>query len=163
MASDFVGIEIQGLEEIQRAMIKLAPEAIDEGVDEANKYALNVLRTYPPKKYVSRRQAYGVTFFSDRQRRYFFAALGRGEIQVPYRRTQQLSKGWKVVGQGKSSFIANETPYASLVMGGPGEQSRHPAAIGWKSAENVIKERAAQLVEKFNVGVKRAIKRLRLG
>lgn len=163
MPDDFLVLSIDGEKEIARQLAKLPPEASDAGIDEASDYLVNVLQTYPPKKYVSRKAAYGVTFFTPKQRRFFFAALADGRISVPYKRKNMrggLQSGWKQVGKGQRSFIANETPYADLVMGDG--QSRHPQAIGWKRVDLIIKDRMGKIVEKFEVGVKNAIRKLGL-
>ena len=144
MASDFIGIDLQGLPEL-RALLNGLPQAVrDAVIDDVSKYLINVLKLYPPQKSVSRRQAYGVTFFTEKQRRWFFASLKDGSLEIPYRRTQTLANGWKQVGSGESSIIANETPYAALVMGA-GEQSRHAVAIGWKDVNTIVDERMGRI------------------
>ena len=160
MSDEFIAVSIDGLEEIAAKLAKLPDAAGDAGVDESSKYAIEVLRKYPPQRSVSRKAAYGVTFFSAKQRRFFFAALRDGRINVPYRRTQTLRKGWRQVGTGRTSFIANETPWADLVMGAG--QSRHAKKIGWKQAGAMLLERIDRLVQKFDVGVAKAIKKLGL-
>jgi len=77
---DFVGIEVQGLEELRAQLKKLPPAVQDLVTEDVNKYMLDVLRTYPPQKAISRKRAYGVPFFTDKQRRYFFWALGEGAV-----------------------------------------------------------------------------------
>ena len=56
---------------------------------------------YPPQSGLTRKQVYGQSFQSERQRRWFFAALSRGEIDVPYRRgssagSRNLKQTWTV-------------------------------------------------------------------
>jgi hypothetical protein len=62
-----------GIDEITSRLRSLPIEYQKEVLDEAQKYAIDVLATYPPQKSVTRKKAYGVSFFSDRQRRWFFA------------------------------------------------------------------------------------------
>lgn len=159
--SDFIAIEVQGIEELQAKLDKLPPEAADMGIEEGNKYLLAVFRQYPPQKYVSRKAAYGRTFESDKQRRYFFAALKDGRISVPYKRTQRLSRGWKKLGYGRNSFLANETPYAGL-MQQKATQSRMAAKGGWEPIEDLIRERMPRLLQRFEGGVKKALRKLGL-
>lgn len=161
MANDFVGVEINGLEELQAKLKKLPPEVADEGANNAYDYLLNVMRKYPPKKKVSRKQAYGVTFFSDKQRRFFFWALKSGAINVPYGRTQALSRGWRKVGEGRSAFLANESPYG-VYMYDDVRQSRMSKLIGWKTLGQTLKERTKEIVRRFDAGTKKAIKKLGL-
>jgi len=160
--SNFIGIDIIGEKELVEKLAKLPPAAIDAGIEEANKYLVNVLRSYPPQKSVTRVEAYGIPFFSDKQRRFFFAALRDGRIQVPYHRTQALARGWKTIGAGRNQIIANEVPYAYLVMGTSGEQSRHAAKIGWQRVVSIIQARMTRILENFDAGVKKAIRKLGL-
>ncbi len=76
--NDFIAIDIVGLPELQAKLAKLPPEAQNAIVDDVSEYFLNVLREYPPQKSITRKAAYGVSFFSDKQRRFFFAALKSG-------------------------------------------------------------------------------------
>lgn len=153
-------LEVQGIKELQAALKKLPDAVADAGTDEANKYFVNILRAYPPKRHVTYREAYG-GWKSDKQRCYVMGAIRRGEIKIPRARTQTLSKGWDIAGSGRRSFIFNETPYAGLVMG-DGEQVRMMTLIGWRTVGDTLEGRKATVVEKFNVGVKKAIKRLGL-
>jgi len=91
----------------------------------------------PPYKYVSRQQAFGVTFFSDRQRRYFFWALREGIINVPYRRTGALAAGWKVDVSGTQATVTNAVPSAPYVQSRP-RQSRMMTMIGWPTVEDYV-------------------------
>lgn len=158
MSDDFIGIDITGEDEIARKLKGLPPAAQDAAVDEMSKYLLNVLRLYPPQKYVSRKDAYGVSFFSDKQRRWFFAALKSGELSIPYKRSYNLRDNWKQLGRGASSIIVNETSYAKYVMGDK-EQSRHEQKVGWKKLGDIVKERMGRVLEKADAGIKRAIKK----
>lgn len=88
-------------------------------------------------------------FKSARQRGFFFSALRSGAIQVPYRRTGQLSRSWLVhLKTGADTFeaeVTNTTPYLPLVQGFRNEQ----AAIHrgrWSSLED-INEAAARYSE----------------
>ena len=120
--SDFIGLEVKGLEELQAKLAKLPDTARDMIVDDLNEEILKFMRAYEPYKHVSLKQAYG-GFVSDKQRRFFFAALADGRISVPYKRTQELHDAWRVEGKGYQSIIVNEKPYASYVMGEAGEQA----------------------------------------
>jgi len=159
MADGFIGLDVQGLDNLKSLLKDLPEYAQDFVVEDVADYLLNVLRMYPPQKSVTRKAAYGVSFFTDKQRRFFFAALADGSINVPYRRTQALSRGWKKVGSGRNLIIANETPHAGLVMGGQTEQSRHARAIGWKEAGEIAKERADRITKIAEAAAAKAIKK----
>lgn len=174
--NDFIKVDIQGLPELRRKLDKLPDTAKEAGSDEAYNYMLGLLKKYPSYKYVSRKSAYGVTFFSDAQRRYVMGAIGRGEI-VPGRsnRTGALGEGWQKHGTGSSAYLANAVPYAPYVVGDQ-SQSRHEKAVGWKMVSEsiggagktgnvigyVIKGGIKAIVDKFNVGVEKAIRKLGL-
>lgn len=158
--SDFIGIDIAGEKELIAKLKKLPPAVADTGVEAANEYIINTQRRYPSYKKVTRKSAYGVTFFTERQRRWFFAALGDGSLKLPYKRTQGYSKGWKTVGQGYRQIAVNESPYGEHLQGE--RQSRLSAKIGWKKITEWLKENMPRIVEKFDGGVKKAIRKLGL-
>jgi hypothetical protein len=81
------------------------------------------------------------TFTSSAQRRAFFAKLRRGEIQVPYRRTYGLMNSWAQTGDGMT--VSNTQPYADLVMGSKGKQSKYHAG-NWLSVDKVAADTEAQ-------------------
>lgn len=155
MPDDFIGLDVTGIKEVQKMLALIPPEVQDVVVDKVDDYMLNVLRLYPKPRHIKRKTAYGVTFFSDKQRRYYFWALREGIINVPYKRTQTLARGWRVLGKGKQSIIANETPYADLVMGKG--QSRMMSRIGWHTIPRIIKDRIARITEIANATAQRGI------
>jgi hypothetical protein len=76
-------------------------------------------------------------------------------------RSQRFASNWKVVGYGKNSIIANETPYGPYLVG-DNTQSRMHQKIGWKKLGATIKQRMSQILRKAEVGIKRAIRILGL-
>lgn len=160
MASEFIAIE--GAKQIAFDISKLPEEAQDRAADEVNKYLLNIFKLYPSYKYVPFKKAYG-GFFSDKQRKYVMAKISEGVIKPGVsQRTQSLAKGWKIIGDGKDSIIANEEKHAAHVMG-DGEQARMPKLIGWKTIGKIVEEKQSKIDEKATAGVKKAIKKLGLG
>lgn len=157
-ADEFIGLDIIGEKEIAALLAQLPEEVQNMAVDDIAEYLLNVLRTYPPQQSITRKQAYEQTFFTNKQRRYFFYALNAGIIQVPYRRTQTLRRGWQKIDQGKNAILVNQTPYADWMMGG--HQSRMASKTGWKKIEAIIKERADQIERRLVAAAEKAIKKL---
>jgi hypothetical protein len=157
MADDLIGIDFENDEFIQTVLPRLPQEIRDTATDEVSKYLLNVLRGYPPYQYVSRKSAYGVTFFTAKQRGWFFANLREGNLDIPYKRSQTLSRGWDIIGSGEKSILVNDTPYAHHVYGDP--QSRHPAAIGWKRLPDILKERQERIRAIIKAAVKKAMRK----
>lgn len=157
--TDFIAIDIENDEVIAKELASIAKgELRDAAADELSDYLLRVLRHYPSYRRVTRKQAYGVTFFSPQQRRAFFAKLNSGEISVPYKRTQALSKGWHRLGEGEKTLIANEVPHAKFAYGDP-KQANLLRLIGWKTLPEIIRERIAEGMRRADAAVKKRIKR----
>ena len=157
--NDFIAIE--GIEPVTKALGQLPRDMQDSAVDEINPYLVNVFRQYPSYKYVPFATAYG-GWFSDKQRKYVMARIREGSI-IPGQsnRTQELARGWKIIGEGADSIIANETPYAGYVMGDQ-TQARMPAKIGWETMSAKIESRMDQIKRKAQAGVNKAIRKLKL-
>lgn len=156
--ADFIGLDIQGLPEL-RAKLKDAPPHIQDAVvEEVADYMLEVLRQYPPQRRVTRKAAYGRTFQSARQRRWFFAALNAGEINVPYRRTQGLRNAWRKVGKGRDLIIANENEGAVWTMDDE-RQARLNTLVGWKKIGDLVRERSKQIERKADAGLKKGLRK----
>lgn len=91
------------------------------------------LRHYPGYKYVSRKKAYGRTFSSNAQQRWFFA----NGAKVGNYRTMRLQRGWKIGGSAQTRlYIINPVPYASYVMGNA--QANQPRLAGWKHFMEIV-------------------------
>lgn len=163
MPDSLIGIDVRGLEGVQKLIDGLIkPSIADEAADAVGAYLVNVLQEQPSYRYVSRREAYPEVdgWFSERQRRWFFAALNSGELQLPYRRTQTLRNNWQRIGSGANQIIVNETPYGGFVFGdsqGQG-QSRMSALIGWKTLPVIVLERQKRINEIIEGIVKRRTK-----
>jgi hypothetical protein len=157
--ADFIGFEILGNKDLARKLERFPEPVQDAAIDEVTPYLINQWQLYPPRKRVTRRKAYGRTFDSAKQRRYFFWALNNGIITVPYRRTQRLRKGWRQVGKGRKSIIVNETPYAEYVQGNEDQQARLIKLVGWIPAVEVFEKRADKIDQKLFVGAQKELKK----
>ena len=132
------------LEEIKRGAKSIASRAVaeyllgwDGGRESGN--VTHGLAHYPPYNQVSRTQAYGQPFSSDRQRRWFFAALGRGEINPGFpRRTGEMQRGWDLKQNGTRWSIANSSEAAKWTMGDD-TQARQPGLVGWRRVSDVVR------------------------
>lgn len=157
----FVGIDVIGLEELRAKLRTLRPEAADAGVENANKYLLDYERTaQPPYSYVSFKQAYG-GFFSERQRRFVMANIADGGIVVPYRRTQDLRKGWQLLGTGTNQLLVNEVPAAAFTKD-EATQARMMKMRGWTTVQQDVRDRMAEIVRRFEAGAQKAMRKLGL-
>lgn len=111
----------------------------DQTTQKCAEFVLEKVQQYPPYQYVSRKQAYGQTFKSDKQRRWFFAALNSGALTIPYNRTNQLKSGWSIVASGHTRTVTNSVKYAGYVMG-DNSQSRMQALIGWRTTQAFVRD-----------------------
>lgn len=85
--------------------------------------AQNRLAVYPP---ASRK---GQPFKTEKSRRFFFAALRSGAIEVPYRRggrnSQTLGRKWVIQPDGDGATLTNTAGYSDLVQGGQAQAAYH--------------------------------------
>lgn len=159
-AGDFVGISIAGLPEIREKLARIYPEAADAGVEEADVYIVDAARLYPPYSYVPLSSVGG--FVSDRQRRYVMASIAEGRI-TPGRsnRTQRLARGWHTVGQGVNQIVVNEVEYAVYEYQ-IGQQTQMHMLQGWDVIPTFLQNRMAEILRRFDAGVKNALRKLGL-
>ena len=118
-------------------------DVLHQTLEEVGGFMRGKLKDYPTYRYVSRKAAYGKSFFSDKQRRWFFAALADGRI-TPGRpnRTGTLGEGWRITAVGpKQLDLVNAVPYAKFVQGtDPHPHAAQPRMAGWKSITYWLKE-----------------------
>jgi hypothetical protein len=147
-----IGLEI-ALEQVSLSQLRNRLRRLDDGtmarraLEGSGRYLELKLDHYPPQKSVSRREAFGQTFQSDRQRRWFFAALKSGELRIPYKITGSLGTGWRVEIHGNEARIINRVPYAKFVQSRP-QQSRQMKLIGWQTVEDIA-EREGDVLWNF--------------
>lgn len=143
----FIGVDPSAGTKIKALTAKLAKFtdlSADTAVQSSAEETLKAMQEYAEEKRVTRKEAYGVSFFTPRQRRFFFWAKNNGIINVPYNRTNTLKRGWAIVRAGtKQAKVVNFVSYADTVMGQG--QNRMHKLIGWQTVE----ERQRGAVEKF--------------
>ncbi len=100
-------------------------------------------------------------FKTDKQRRYFFWALKKGLIQVPYVRTFLLSRSWEMrvnnTGQTLEGVINNTTPYGPYVQG-PDMQSSYHAGT-WKTTDAIAEQHKDAIVRDFQAAIAKELAR----
>jgi hypothetical protein len=109
------------------------------------------LSVYPPQKSLTRTEVYGQPFKTEKQRRYFFYALGKGLITVPYSRgadpkSERFKASWAIetLNDGLTVVVGNDTTYGPYLMGNK-EQSKFAAAIGWPTVDAVMDANAEEI------------------
>lgn len=134
-----IGIEVTGIEQVREKLRFLGNNRIAQKTSmEVAKFLRGEFMKYPPPRYVTRAAAYGSSFFTDRQRRWFFAALGRGELKIPYRRTRATMMGWEVMPFGaRDAIVVNDTEGAKWTMDDQ-TQTRHEAMVGWQRVKAIV-------------------------
>ena len=159
MPNKLTGASIDGIKEIQHILTNWPQEAKDAAGKDGAEHLVNLFQAQPAPKHISRKAAYGQTFQSDKQRKWFFAALRSGEIKVPYRRTQGMRKAWQIIGRGEDIIIVNETDAAYYTMDDKG-QSRHEKLVGWETVTQKIMRGLEKLEKRMSAAGEKALKKL---
>lgn len=124
--------------------------------------ALSHIKPYPEKNRPSRSSVYGQTWQSAKQRRYFFFALRKGIIQVPYRRglspgSQRLGRSWTAKQVDDTSVaIGTNVTYARMVKD-EGQQTRYMKAVGWTTIQQDIERGRREVMETMNTVIRRSL------
>lgn len=158
-----INVEVRGLDQLLPKIASLPDELKEQVMAHVGEYALEVMREQQPaQKHVSRADAYpdapaGPGWFSDKQRRWFFAALASGELQTPYNRTGTLARGWKLEKVGDNLALVNDVPYAVYVQGFA-FQSRHERLVGWRNVRDLTEAYLSFRNSKFRDAARDAIR-----
>lgn len=118
-----------------------------------------IMAEYPP---VSRRPQ---PFKSDRQRRYFFFALRKGLIVVPYYRGQNprsedMKHRWTVKRVQRGIVEArNNASYVQLVQSWE-KQTEYHKGTGWRTDRQVIEQDGAKIVGDVKTAYTIAIRKI---
>lgn len=160
--SDFITIDSTGIPELQEKLRLLGPEGAKEITDDVTQYFYHLMQeSEPPKNYVTRTAAYGKPFQTDKQRRYFFAALRDGRITSPYKRTGAMQAGWKIINRGPyNSVLYNNTPGAGWVYGE--NQAMQLLMVGWRQLKKTIEGEGRRVQQIADIAIRKVIKRLGL-
>lgn len=112
-------------------------EGMKLGLAAAMLYFKGKADDYPPRKTISRKQAYGVTFFSAVQQRAFFAKKNSGELSGARRGSGGLAGKWFIheLRGGLVQELGNTAPYKGHVLGP--RQARLMTLVGWRTMRNV--------------------------
>lgn len=135
---------LRNSEEIQAFLKELPRGTLRIGLEAMALYFLGNsnrgLRHNDPYKYVPRKRAYGVTFFSPAQRAYVMAKIRSGEI-TPGKpnRTGATAAAWeaKPTNNGYGYTLSNAKRGAYYTRSDKW-QARQPALVGWRKVSQVI-------------------------
>ena len=98
---------------MERALVQAMTQAMESTKER--------LQDEPAQAHITRTEAYGKPFQSDRQRRWFFAALASGALVVPYPRSGLLSSSWQIEvvalpPDGVTGRVWTTVPYAKYPL-----------------------------------------------
>jgi hypothetical protein len=149
------------IERIQKKLVGMPPVLQSVGVQASSNYLLNVLinKEIPLSKSVfegSRMQAYGVPFFTEKQRRYFFAAIADNLPYVRGGKHTGIETQWMIEGEGPKMELVNKAEGAFQIYSE--RQARQLGLAGWKKVGQIIKEYTPQMVRSFQTAVNKWIK-----
>jgi hypothetical protein len=122
---------------VAHGAVKIAIRAISEYILGDGRHGL---KHYPPYKFVTRTKAYGKPFQTDKQRRWFFAALRDGHILPGFpRRTGKTQRGWfmKETHKGYGYTLENKEESAKWLFHDK-FQARQPALVGWRKRMAIV-------------------------
>ena len=139
-----VKFRIRGVEAVQAFLRAVPREAVKVALEAFTEYVIgndaHGLKHNEPYKYVTRKSAYGFSFFTDKQRRWFFWALKEGIIDPGSgKRTGETSAAWKAEprNDGYRYTITNNTAGGYYTRDDKG-QARQPAKVGWRKVSDVV-------------------------
>ena len=143
-------VDVEGIPELQSRLGRAIGNAVLRGaMVQATALVQERLAIYPPAAH--RR----MHFKTDKQRRFFFAALREGKIQVPYARTGTLGRRWTttVAGSGDDLVgrVGNNTSYGPYVMS-RADQAAYHAGV-WPVAEDVAEQAEGDVLGIFQQAV----------
>jgi len=136
-------VDVRGADKVARMLTRPMVDAIEAGLAAVALEVQNELAPYPGQS----GKAQG--FKSDKSRRFFFAALRKGQITVPYRRSGDLGRAWSIrkVGSMRVALI-NTQSYAGLVHSVTNQADYHKG--NWttdKTAADRVRPRVKGIME----------------
>jgi hypothetical protein len=149
-----MSVRIVGMDKLNKRLNTIA-QAHEKAGAESAAHLKRKAQTYPPV----RKQAQ--PFKTDKSRRYFFAALRDGRIEVPYRRgsspgSQKLGSRWTVIKDGNRHRVVNNTSYGPQVMGSERQAPYHRG--NWKTETQIAREEAPTVGHIFARHYRQAMK-----
>jgi hypothetical protein len=161
-----LSVQVKGAELTKKNLEDLAAEIpqISAGRIFGRMTAAKVkLKRYPPQTNLAQ------PFKTEKQRKFFFAALREGRIKVPYQRTRTLAEGWSVArtqNRSRSSdgySLSNPTDYTSKVHGdgyGVGQVAYHRG--NWPVARDVVDAEIVKLPSEIEENIRQVARRKNL-
>jgi len=158
-----VNFKIRGVEKVQKYLKELPRGVTRVALQAMSEWFIgdsqSGLRHPEPYKYVTRKSAYGTTFFTEKQRRWFWA--NGGPDMIGDHRTGKSAEAWTYkpaeTNKGYNFRLINPTPGAYYTRDDYG-QARQPAKVGWKKVSAVISKNMAGAIKAANFAVNSFLK-----
>jgi hypothetical protein len=153
-----IKINARGIDKVQeylkrtvpRGAVKVALEALGDWMVGAPGRAL---RHYDPYKYVSRKKAYGKSFFTEKQRKWFWA--NGGPDMIGNNRTGETANAWqaKSTRGGYGLTLENDSEGAKHIWGDD-TQAAQPRAVGHRTAGEKVMTNIAGAIRHARAAVR---------
>lgn len=146
-ADELIG-KLTSLQKLNRVKSAISQEAL---------FLVGKMKHYPVKVPFKNPMLYGKSEEAARIRRGFFYHLKHGEIQVPYARTQDLSKHWTTESSldGFEARVGNNMAYGPLVQGD--RQTKGHQGSGWLTDKEAVLVYGPQIQSRIIEAVEKEI------
>ena len=150
-----VRFKIRNIEKIQTYLKTVPYGALRVALKAITEYVIgnesHGLKHPDPYRYVTRKSAYGVTFFTEKQRRWFWA--NGGPDMIGNNRTGRSTDAWQYTEVTPYSYtITNPEPGAYWTRDDYG-QARQPGKVGWRKVTDVIAANMAGAMRAANAAI----------
>jgi hypothetical protein len=157
---------ITGADEVIRAMEEAGDlNPVKRIIQMAGFHLKSIIAEYPPIRRLTRKEVYGSSFKTIKQRKFFFWALRNGRIEVPYVRgsspgSESLKHRWTVASilDGLGVSIGNNASYVKWVQDKE-FQSKYHAAGGWIPAQTTLEKERTNIVQEITTEIVMFVKR----
>jgi len=151
-----VSVELKGADELVRKLGKaIALSTLRPAMQRSVNWIHDDVVKYPERPSAGSFAG----FVSDKQRRWFFAALRRGDITVPYVRTGALGRRWTTkITMGPDALvgtIGNDTEYAPFVQSKDQQAQIHQGR--WETIEQVLDDNKPAIEQEFKRAIDKAL------
>jgi hypothetical protein len=157
-----VKIVARGIKEFQDYLKRAVPRgAVKVAIAALGEYLIGTpgkaLRHYDPYKYVSRKRAYGQTFKSEKQRRWFWA--NGGPDMIGNHRSGETANAWtaKQTNSGYGLTLENPSEGAKYIWSD--KQAAQPAMVGHRTAREKIASNMAGAIRHARAAVSAFLKK----
>jgi hypothetical protein len=129
-----IKITVSGVEHVIER-IQNTPKGLGTALAEMVKFLTGVFKKPEPYKYISRKAAYGVSFFTDKQRKWFFA--NGGADMIGDHRTGRANE-YSYAANGKLSYEISNPNKSAYWTRSDSAQPNQISMVGWLKVKDKI-------------------------